>query len=76
MGIIIKKELNDFEELENLVWSGAVDTLETIKENNKEEELISILSEFEWESDTALNDYLWFDTDNIFEMLDIKNGDK
>ena len=34
----------DFNDLMNDCWSGAVETLRTISENDKEEELMSLLS--------------------------------
>ena len=70
--IKVIKTIDNFEELQNMVWSGAVDTLEIIEKYDKEDELMDLLSDFEWESDTSLNDYLWYDTDNIFEILGIE----
>ena len=40
--ITVKKEMT-FHELFNNSWSGAVDTLKTIADNDKEEELMSLL---------------------------------
>lgn len=66
------KTIDTFEDLQNTVWSGAVDTLKTIEKHDKGDELMDLLSSCEWESETAINDYLWFDNDNIFEILDIE----
>ena len=64
----------DFDDLTNSCWSGALDTLNTIQENNKEEELMSLLS-LDCFSDipdlTEVNDLLWFEDEWIFEMLGI-----
>lgn len=70
-------EVYDFNELYNSSWSGAVDTLDTIRENNKEDELLAlikdVLSCYEGGLDrTQLNDYLWFDRDDIYESLGIE----
>lgn len=67
----------DFNELYNSSWSGAVDTLNTIRENNKEEDFLQmvndILSSYDGGLDrTALNDYIWFDRDDIYESLGIE----
>lgn len=69
----IKKDYN-FEDLKKNSWSGAVDTLETIEENEKEEELIQLLENtFEdVPTETEVNDFLWFDDDFIFEELGIE----
>lgn len=73
--IKVIKTIDTFEELKDIVWSGAVDTLETIEKYDKEDELMDLLSDFDWENDTSLNDYLWFDTDNIFEILGIEKSE-
>ena len=67
----IKKEMN-FDDLKKNSWSGAIDTLETIEENGKEDELMEYLEVIFGEdvpNETAVNDYLWFESDEIFEYL-------
>ena len=69
----IKKDY-DFEDLKRNSWSGAINTLEKIEENEKEEELMQLL-EYTFEdvpSETEVNDFLWFDDDFIFKELGIK----
>lgn len=69
----IKKDY-DFEDLKRNSWSGAINTLEKIEENEKEKELMQLL-EYTFEdvpSETEVNDFLWFDNDFIFEELGIK----
>ena len=69
----IKKEVG-FEELKRGSWSGAVDTLETVEENGKEEELMELLRQEFFGSiptETQVNDFLWFSSDFIFEQLGI-----
>lgn len=64
----------DFNDLMNDCWSGAMETLRTISENNKEEELMSLLSLdcfSEMPDLTEVNDLLWFEDEWIFEMLGI-----
>ena len=68
----IKKDYN-FEDLMSNSWSGAIDTLKTIEENEKEGELMELLkSVFEnVPTETEVNDFLWFDDDFIFKELGI-----
>ena len=69
----VKKEVYDFDTLYDNSWSGAVDTLDTIRENEKEEELMQLL-EITFEeipSETEVNDFLWFEGDFIFGELGI-----
>lgn len=72
----IKKEYS-FEDLKDMVWSGAVDTLETIEEKGKEEELMQLLEEnfSDIPTDTEVNDFLWFEDDYIFEQLGINEDE-
>ena len=74
--ITVKKEL-DFADLTNECWSGAIDTLNTISEKDKEDELMYLLSEIfiEIPDFTEINDFLWFEDEYIFETLGIKTDD-
>ena len=56
-------------------WSGGKDTLETIKEHNKINDLEALMQEMFHDStptETDINDFLWFDDDFIFEHLGIE----
>ena len=65
-----------FHDLYDNSWSGAIDTLNTIIENEKQDELMEHLEDvFDEVNDVELNDYLWFDSDYIFECLGIDNED-
>ena len=63
-----------FDDLRRAVWSGAVDTMETVEKAGKENELMQLL-EIEFDNDTPtltqVNDFLWFESDFIYEELDI-----
>lgn len=77
----IKQDM-DFSDLMKECWSGAVDTLKTIEEHDKEEELMAHLEEiFETYFDnvptmTQVNDYLRFDWEKIFECLGISEDEE
>lgn len=74
----IKKDFG-FEELKDNSWSGAVDTLEDIEKADKEEELMELLEQVffdEIPTDTEINDYLWFERDEIYSNLGLnENGE-
>lgn len=76
----IKQDMG-FNDLMNNCWSGAIDTLKTIEEHDKEEELMAHLDEiFESYFDnvptmTKVNDYLWFDWETIFDALGISESE-
>lgn len=77
----IKNDM-DFGDLMNNCWSGALDTLKKVEENDKQDELMQHLEEvFETYFDkvptmTEVNDYLWFEWENIFECLGISENDE
>lgn len=64
--------LDDFEP-----WSGAIDTIRTIRDLGKTNEFEDLLDELwpEGIDETALNDYLWFDAEQIYETLGIVDFD-
>ena len=68
----IKKEINGFYELVDMVWSGAVDTLEDIQNANKENEFMNFLEMVfcdDVPTDTNVNDFIWFERDYIYENI-------
>lgn len=76
-------EVTDFDELYISSWSGAVQTLDTIKEYGKEEELMEYINDIinnctdkQMISETKLNDILWFDSDDIYESLGIAQDEE
>lgn len=74
--IEIKKECN-FDILKSEIWSGAVDTVKRIIEEEKTEELMNLLECIFYETPDIMtvNDFLWFDRDYIFEELGIKEDE-
>ena len=69
----IIREYN-FNDLYENSWSGAIDTLDTIIKNDMESELMEHLEEIfdnQIPTETEVNDYLWFESDYIYECLGI-----
>ena len=70
-------EVNNFGELKQNCWSGAIQTLEAIEEKGLESEFIELLNDmiqncFDGRiEETKLNDFIWFDTDYIEEYLNV-----
>ena len=69
--------VNDFQELKNESWSGAISRLDEIERQGKEEEFLDLLNQLissnenGW-TDTELNDFIWFDDDWYFQELGIE----
>ena len=75
----IKKEINDFYALADMVWGGATDTIADIQNANKEDEFMNFLEMEFFEdipTDTEVNDFIWFERDKIYENLGLtENGE-
>lgn len=74
----IRKEINGFYELADMVWSGAVDTIADIQNANKENEFMDFLEMVfcdDVPTDTNVNDFIWFERDYIYENIGLtENG--
>lgn len=65
--------------LENFkAWSGAVDTLERVREAGKCGQLESIIEDSypDGMSETELNDLLWFEPETVYEWLGIEEEEE
>ena len=68
----IRKEINGFYELADMVWSGAVDTIADIQNADKENEFMDFLEMVfcdDVPTDTEVNDFIWFERDYIYENI-------
>ena len=72
----IVKEINRWE-LKDELWSGGLDTLKAIIENDRLQDLMCLLEELYPEpvDITTINDLLWFDDDFVFEQLGMAYDD-
>ena len=63
----------DFNDLMENCWGGAIGTLTTVSENNKEDALMNLLEDInKTPTLTEVNDYLAYESDEIYNVLDIK----
>ncbi len=72
--MFVKNEIYDFSSLEYNCWSGAIDTLNRIREAEKEDEFMDYLEDIfcdEIPTMTELNDFICFEDEMIFEDLGI-----
>lgn len=76
--IEVKREL-DFDDLQEMVWGQAIETLDTIYQKGKEDELMEFLaSQFEGgeiPTETQVNDILAYDWEYVFEALGISEDE-
>ena len=73
MRIYSETSLENFE-----AWSGAIDTLDRVREAGKCYELEAILEDLypDGMSETELNDLLWFEPETVFEWLGIEEEEE
>ena len=73
MKIISEISVRDFK-----AWSGAESTLQRIIEEDKVDEFDTQIEELypDGLTDTQLNDLLWFDSESVFEWLDITDEEE
>ena len=74
----IRKEINGFYELADMVWSGAIDTIADVQNANKENEFMDFLEMVfcdDVPTETNVNDFIWFERDYIYENIGLtENG--
>ena len=72
------KVFKEMQPSDHKAWSGAVDTLNRIKELNLEANFDSLIEELypDGIDETHLNDILWFDSEWIFESLGISEEEE
>lgn len=70
--MLVKDEMT-IEEILDSAWSGAIPTAKKIYEANMEDEFLQLLEDVfpDIPSRTEINDFMWFDSDYIFEQLGI-----
>ena len=70
---IIYSEITPNEMADFGAWSGAKNTLESVKQAEKIDELANLINAIfsDGAEDVKINDFLWFDDDFIFEQLGI-----
>lgn len=70
---IVEKREADFNDLYDICWDGAINTLQTIEEEGLQDELMDLLVDcLGDEVDTEeLNDFLHFEDDYIFTTLGV-----
>ena len=75
----IRKEINDFYALADMVWSGATDTIADIQNANKGDEFMIFLEGVFYDevpTDTEVNNFIWHDRDYIYENIGLtENGE-
>ena len=69
--MFIKTEINDFNEVAKMAWSGAVQVCQEIINQDREAEAMCLIEEIFYEatpSSTELNDFIWFELGDLMHL--------
>ncbi len=73
--MFVKTEINDFNAVAAMAWSGAVQVCQEIIMQDREEEAMALIEEIFFDSvpsATELNDFIWFE---LADMMDLYKED-
>lgn len=73
--MFVKTEINDFNKVAEMAWSGAFQVCQEIINQDREAEAMALIEEIFWEktpSETKLNDFIWFE---LADMMDLYKED-
>lgn len=71
--MFVKTEIDDFNAIAEMAWSGAVQVCQEIIRQGREDEAMRLIEEIFWEdipTDTQLNDFIWFELDDLMHLWD------
>lgn len=74
--MFVKTEINDFNAVAAMAWSGAVQVCQEIIMQDREEEAMALIEEIFFDSvpsATELNDFIWFE---LADMMDLYKEDE
>lgn len=74
--MFVKTEINDFNEVAKMAWSGANEVCQEIINQDREEEAMALIEEIFFDSvpsATELNDFIWFE---LADMMDLYKEDE
>ena len=76
--MFVKTEINGFNAIAAMAWSGAVEVCKEIIMQKRENEAMCLIEEMFWEeipTDTQLNDFIWFELGDLMHLWDTEDDD-
>ena len=77
--MFVKNEINGFDTVADMAWSGAVQVCQEIIMQDREEEAMTLIEEIFVDSvpsATELNDFIWFELGDIMHLWDAEEDDE
>ena len=77
--MFVKTEINNFNKIADMVWSGAVQVCQEIILQKKENEAMCLIEEVfleEIPTETQLNDFIWFTLGYLMHLWDEEDAEE
>ena len=77
--MFVKTEIDDFNAIAAMVWSGAVDVCNEIIMQKREKEAMCLIEEMfleEIPTETQLNDFIWFTLGDLMHLWDEEDAEE
>ena len=77
--MLVKAEINNFNAIAAMAWSGAVQVCQEIIMQKRENEAMCLIEEMFWEeipTETQLNDFIWFELGDLMNLWGIEDDDE
>ena len=77
--MFVKTEINDFEGIKDMAWSGAIQVCQKIIRQEREAEAMCLIEEMFGEyipTETQLNDFIWFELGDIMHLWDAEDEEE
>lgn len=72
--MFVKNEIADFEAIEVMAWSGAIQVCQEIIRQGRENEAMRLIEEEfleEIPTETQLNDFVWFELGDLMQLWNV-----
>ena len=77
--MFVKTEIEDFNAIAAMAWSGAVEVCQKIIQQEREAEAMCLIEEMFLEdvpTETQLNDFIWFELGDIMQLWDAEDEEE
>ena len=77
--MFVKNEIEDFNAIAEMAWSGAIQVCQKIIQQEREEEAMCLIEEVfleEIPTETQINDFIWFELGDIMHLWDAEDEEE
>ena len=77
--MFVKNEIEDFNAIAKMAWSGAIQVCQEIIQQEREAEAMCLIEEVfleEIPTETQINDFIWFELGDIMHLWDAEDEEE